>query len=111
MEVEVEEEDKEAAGAAALTAESTTPTTPCRSRTVRVPLCMVPLMRSASSSSLRSESSAFISARVLASAREINLMVRCCPNMKSIVPCTAPDVSGWSFLIFNIAATCFSSSD
>jgi len=33
------------------------------------------------------------------------------PNMKSIVPCTAADALGWSSLIFNLATTCFSSSD
>ena len=31
--------------------------------------------------------------------------------MKSIASCTAADASGWSSLIFNMAATCFSSSD
>ena len=35
----------------------------------------------------------------------------CWPNIKSIVFCTAADASGWSSLIFNMAATCFSSSD
>ena len=71
---EEEEEEEEGAVEAAApptgdTAESTTPPpTSGRSRTVRMPLCMVPMMSSASSSSLRSGISAFISARMLASA-------------------------------------------
>ena len=68
---EEEEEDEDTAGGAALTAESTKPSpTSSRSRIARMPLCMVLMMRSASSSSLRSESSAFISARILASPGE-----------------------------------------
>ena len=79
---EEEEEEAGAAGAATPTAESTTPSpTSSRSRIVRIPLCMVSMMRSASSSSLRSESSAFISERMLASAWERNSIVWCWPVM------------------------------
>ena len=81
-EEEEEEEEAGAAGAATPTAESTTPSpTSSRSRIVRIPLCMVSMMRSASSSSLRSESSAFISERMLASAWERNSIVWCWPVM------------------------------
>ena len=81
-EEEEEEEEAGAAGAAMPTAESTTPSpTSSRSRIVRIPLCMVSMMRSASSSSLRSESSAFISERMLASAWERNSIVWCWPVM------------------------------
>jgi len=96
-------EGRRGSGAAELTAESTTPLpTVSRSRVVRMPLCMGSMMCLASSSILRSESSAFISARMLALARERIPMMWCCPNMKSIVPCTAADASGLSSLIFNI---------
>ena len=81
-EEEEEEEEAGTAGAATPTAESTTPSpTSSRSRIVRIPLCMVSMMRSASSSSLRSESSAFISERMLASAWERNSIVWCWPVM------------------------------